>query len=182
MNGRRRAAVNRLCWAWQRHLGLPAATALAALLAAAWAQWHWQPALRAEHLTVQQRSARIELPRITDGADAERESLRWIEALPGTERRGEQVRTLIDAAARSGVTLERADYAVQQDLALPISRLAVTVPVVGSYAAVRRFVAIVLNELPNAALESLQLERSDARASQLRTTARLVLLYRSEPR
>lgn len=181
---RRRPIANQLRWAWQRHWGLPALLALMALTLAAWVQWQWQPVLRAEQSALQQRQRqRIELPKLNDPTlDPERASLRWIEALPGTELRGEQVRTLIDAAARSGVTLERADYAVQADGALPISRLAVTVPVNGSYAAVRRFVATVLNDLPNAALESLQLERNDTQSSQLRTTARLLLLYRSEPR
>ena len=43
-----------------------------------------------------------------------------------------------------------------------------------------RFVADVLNQLPHAALESLQLERANAQAKELQATARLVLFYSEE--
>lgn len=176
--------LNRACWIWQRHLGAAALAALLLVCVAGWVRWHWTPALRAEQAALQQRlQARVTLPRPDDSErDPERAALRWIDALPPTEQRGAQVRMLIEAAAAAGVSLERADYAAQADAALPISKLHVTLPVSGSYAAVRGFVAQVLNQLPNAALEVLQLERSDTQSSQLRATARLVLLYRSDAR
>ena len=55
-----------------------------------------------------------------------------------------------------------------------------TLPLTGSYAGVRRFVAEVLNELPHSALESLQIERATAQAKELQATARLVLFYGEE--
>lgn len=55
-----------------------------------------------------------------------------------------------------------------------------TLPLTGSYAGVRRFVAEVLNELPHSALESLQIERATAQAKELQATARFVLFYGEE--
>lgn len=171
------------CRHWSaRHLGLPAALALLMASIAISAQLLWLPKLKAEQATALQRQRlRVELPRLNEAApDPEREALRWIDALPRVDQRGQQVRLLIERARDAGVTMERADYAVQADTSLPISRMNVSVPVQGSYAAVRRFLAGVLNDVPNAALESLQLERSDTRADELRATARLMLLYRTD--
>lgn len=178
----RDALANRLRWFAQRRLGWPAAAALLLVLAAAMVQAWWLPTLKAERDRAQQRQRlRVELPRLNEAApDPEREALRWIDALPRVDQRGHQVRALIERAQASGVTMERTDYAVQPDQTLPISRLNVSVPVQGSYAAVRRYLAGVLNDLPNAALESLQLERGDTRTDELRATARLMLLYRVE--
>jgi hypothetical protein len=171
---------NRVRWWMRRRLGRPAALALVLACTAAAVQALWLPTLKADHQRALQRQRlRIELPRLNEAApDPEREALRWIDALPRTDQRGLQVRLLIEHAKAAGVTMERADYAAQADTTLPVSRLNVSVPVQGSYAAVRRYLAGVLNELPNAALESLQLERSDTRIDELRATARLMLLYR----
>lgn len=176
----RRAQVNAARWWAQRSLGWPAAAGLVALAGAVVAYAWWIPLLKAEHDREGQRARlRIELPRLNEAAaDPEREALHWIDALPRVDQRGQQVRLLIERAKSSGVTMERTDYAVQADTTLPISRLSVSVPVQGSYASVRRYVAGVLNDLPNAALESLQLERGDTRSDDLRATAKLLLLFR----
>mgnify|MGYP001768066516 CR=1 FL=1 len=50
----------------------------------------------------------------------------------------------------------------------------------GNVPAIQVALAEVLNELPHAALESLQLERANAQAKELQATARLVLFYSEE--
>jgi hypothetical protein len=100
--------------------------------------------------------------------------------LPSTRQRGRDLEWLVSAAQRAGLGLERADYSLGAATAGALTRVEATLPLTGSYAGVRRFVAEVLNELPHSALESLQIERATAQAKELQATARLVLFYSEE--
>ena len=163
---------------WDRHFGAPAWIALVLLAAFALVQWQVRPAqertraalvLQAEQAVAQRRA----------GAETKRPRDPLSEALPDVATRGKDIGALLAAAAQSELVVERADYTVESIAGVPLSKLHANLPVTGSYANVRRFIAEVLNAMPNATLESIQLERADTQSARLQATLRIVLFYRT---
>lgn len=166
--------------AWHRHLGRPAWLALGLLAALLVVQAQLRPALQRERAQLEgRRAALAALPPAPAAGHAAQPPLAPGE-LPSTRQRGRDLETLVAAVQRAGLSLERADYSAGTPTAGALLRVEATLPLSGNYAALRRFVADALNELPHAALESLQIERATAQSSQLQATARLVLFYAEE--
>jgi hypothetical protein len=166
-------------FAWHRHLGRPAWVALGLLAALAFVQWQLRPLLLRDAAKLEARRAALAtVPAGTRAIEAPsaRAPLQDSE-LPSQRQRGRDLEWLVGAAQRAGLTLDRADYSLGAATAGAVTRVEATLPLTGSYAGVRRFVAEVLNELPHSALESLQIERATAQAPQLQATVRLVLFY-----
>jgi len=177
------ALRNRALQWWHAHLGKPAWFALAAIFIALLLQFQLRPAQeRTRSALLLQRaqaeqSARVALGAGSASQSAPRDPLsQW---LPEVALRGKDVGALLATAKRSHLAVERADYTVESVSGAPLTRLHANLPVSGSYSDVRRFIAEVLNSMPNATLESLQLERPDAQAAQLQATLRIVLFYRT---
>lgn len=165
---------------WHRHLGRPAWLALGLLVALVGVQWQLRPALQRERAQLEaRRVALASTPPVPAGERAAQPPLAAGE-LPTTRQRGRDLEALAAAVQRAGLSLDRADYSPGTATAGALLRVEATLPLSGSYTAVRRFVAEALNELPHAALESLQIERATAQSSQLQATARLVLFYAEE--
>lgn len=175
-------AWRRVARVWRRHLGRPAWLALVLLALAALVQWQLQPSLRRDAARLEARRAALAaspLPGAVAGAPRGPLS---VADIPSERQRGRDLETLVIAAQRAGLQMERADYSLGAATTGALTRVEATLPLSGNYSAVRRFVAEVLNELPHAALESLQLERANAQARELQATARLVLFYSEETR
>lgn len=170
-----------LAWArqWHRHGGRPAALALALLAAAALVQWQLRPSLGRDlaRLAVRQQALAAVPPGTVATVVAEPP---LAQLLPPTAQRGRDLAWLVQAVQAHGLTLERADYSLGASTRGAVSRVEATLPLAGSYAALREFVAAVLNGLPHAALESLQIERPNTQSPQLQATARIVFFYRQE--
>jgi Tfp pilus assembly protein PilO len=176
----RQALRNRALQAWQDHLGAPAVFALCAVAVAALLQFQLRPAQERARDELQRRQARAEqVARAASAAGqaAPRDPL--AQAVPEVTLRGQDVGALLAAAKRSGLVVDRADYTVETVSGAPLTRLHANLPVSGSYSNVRKFIAEVLNAMPHATLESLQLERADTQAAQLQATLRIVLFYRT---
>jgi hypothetical protein len=172
----------RLPFLWHRHLGHPGW--IAALLLAAGALVHWQlrPLLQGDQLRLQERqrayaTAARALPASPEAGPRQPSGTAM---LPFPDQRGRDLEWLVMSADKAGLKLDRADYTLGASSNTAIARVEATLPLVGSYAAVRQYIAAVLNEMPNSALESLQIERPNAQSTQLQATARLVLFYRQE--
>ena len=171
---------NRLGEVWHGHFGRPAWVAAALLLALVAVQWRVLPALVSEQHRLQSRL--LTLP-AAPAAAAAREPVVQAPAglaLPSGRQRAADTELLVDAAQRHGLVLERADYTLAAPGTGNAVRMQATLPLSGTYASLRRYVAAVLNALPHAALESLSIERADAQATQLQATAHLVLFYRQD--
>lgn len=180
----RRARANRLRWWWQQRMGWPGGVALAlvgaGLVLAAWAR-PGIATVRAELVRDQvSKLAAIErqkaLMTVASKVDP-RDQIR--NTVPELARRGETVAHLLDLAGMAGVLVERAEYAVEEQEP-NLSRLKVTLPFGGSYAQTRAVIARILNGLPNAALDSVEIERPNADAKTLEGTLRLSLYFRKE--
>ncbi len=182
--GPSKARANRMRWWWQVRMGWAGAAALAALTAAGALAVAVRPAFDAKREALmheqivrldalaQQRAKALHAEPV--GAD---ESL--VAMIPSLARRGEVVARLMDLVAASGVTFDGAEYA-SADQEPNLSRLKVALPFSGSYAQTRGVIARVLNGLPNAALDSVEIERPSGETKALEGTLRLSIYFRKE--
>ncbi len=171
---------------WSRmNLGWPGLAALA-LLAAGVACWvAWIPALQREQVRLDTHLQALAASGRSASSDAlTQRALETLtpEDLPTLRQRGSDLETLIAAAQRHGLTLQRADYSAGAAVGGRLVRVEANLPLSGSYAQLRSFIAAVLNDLPHAALDSLHMERPNSQAAQLQVQARWVLFYREEAR
>lgn len=178
------ARTNRLRWWWQYRMGVTGAAALAllalALLLAAWLRPGIDAARRElarEQVARQETLARRPAaPAVPGPADA-REQMHPV--IPLLRQRGKSVARLLDLAAGSGVMFERGEYAAE-DHEPGLSRLRITLPVAGTYAQIRATIARLLNGMPNATLDAIDIERPNADARALEATLRLSLYFRKD--
>ncbi|MEQ1685701.1 MAG: hypothetical protein ABL916_18805 [Burkholderiaceae bacterium] len=167
---------------WHRHLGRPAWLALALLGVFGLVHWQVDPVLAREQSRLVSRQQSLVAAAVAGPAiDPAALGIPALQELPSERQRGRDVALLVATAQRVGLGLDRADYAQASAGGGDVTRLSANLPLTGSYTAVRRYVADVLNEMPHAALESLQIERPSAKSTQLQATARLVLFYRQDP-
>jgi hypothetical protein len=181
---RPRALLNRGVQFSKLRLGGPGALALVALAAAA------AIALGARPLWHQQREdllrqyvARLDLTvRLGAAASASavtrdpRDQVR--DSLPSIAERSKSVTLLLSMLTEGGLEALSGSYAVE-DQAPDLIRLKVSVPVKGGYRPMRALVAKVLNDLPHAALDSLDLQLL-ADDSQIEGQLQLSLYFRKE--
>lgn len=173
---------NQLAVFWQRHLGRPAWVALALLAVVGLVRWQVDPVLARDQARLAARQQSLAVAAAAGPAiDPAALGIPALQELPSERQRGRDVAALVETAQRLGLGLDRADYSQAGSGGSDVTRLSATLPLSGSYSAVRRYVAEVLNELPHSALESLQIERPNAKSTQLQATARLVLFYRQDP-
>ncbi len=156
--------ARQLRWWWHRQLGWPGSIALGLLAAAlllGGVLQPWTESQRGELLREQmsrleaQARARAAAPAGPREQRDPRDALR--DTLPTIDQRGRVIAEFLAAAAQAKVPLAQAEYALEeQEPAL--SRLRVSVPVSDSYPKLRGLIGTVLERLPNAALDTLEME------------------------
>jgi Tfp pilus assembly protein PilO len=122
--------------------------------------------------TVQVRDSEAQAQAARDPRD-----VMW-EALPTVAERGAVIARFIEKLEAGTTLVERATYE-NETVAPGLVRTRVTVPVRGSYAGQRELVARVLNALPHAALDSVQMERA-TETDHLNAQVRFSLFFRQE--
>jgi Tfp pilus assembly protein PilO len=95
---------------------------------------------------------------------------------PGADTLPAWLERIHEAARHNGIALDVGDYQLQPGGAERLMRYHVRLPVRGSYPQIRAFVAEVLNRVPAAALEELQLRREAIGAPQLEARLSFVVL------
>ncbi len=86
----------------------------------------------------------------------------------------------INAAARAkGLVLRSGEYKLERAADRKLTRYQITLPVAGSYAQIRGFVAQVLADVPAAALEEITLRRESVSSPTVEARIRLTLYLRS---
>ena len=185
MNGlRNRPEMRRLRWWWDRRLGWPGAVALVILVGTAliggalrpWVETQRRELLRA-HVARLDAAARSPGNAARSTRDP-RDTLR--DSLPTLDQRGRVIADFLAVAGRAKVPLAQAEYAVE-DQEPALSRLRVSVPVSDSYARVRALIAAELDQLPNAALDKLEME-SAGDGALLDSRLQFSLWFRREAR
>lgn len=153
--------------AWLRALGLPGLAGLA-LLAVATTLWRTDLApleRRAQALEqrLEAQSARPLAPSSEAGEAQARERLRaWYAALVGTTKDTgiTDVLAVLHANARAlGLASGRGDYRLERVPDAQVDAYTVTLPLAGSYPALRTFIEHVLHQAPQASLDAVRFER-----------------------
>jgi Tfp pilus assembly protein PilO len=93
----------------------------------------------------------------------------------------EALMTLHNVASHNGLHDTRADYRDTPETGTPLVRVRIEIPVTGSYASIRNWIAELLEALPSLTLDGLELRRSDMGKAQLDARVRFQLLLRSTP-
>jgi Tfp pilus assembly protein PilO len=83
------------------------------------------------------------------------------------------------AAAANGIVLRSGEYKFERQADQKLARYRMTLPVVGSYSQVRRFIAAVLADVPAASVDEIQLRRENIASTTLEARIRLSLYLRS---
>lgn len=91
----------------------------------------------------------------------------------------EAVRAIARSAHAGGITLEQGEYRLVSDQGA-LLRYEITLPVRASYPQVRRFIARVLFQLPNAALDGVTFEKHKAAEAVVDAKVRFTLYVRGQ--
>jgi hypothetical protein len=179
---RRRALANRAAQFTRQHVGWPGAAVLLALAVAAALALVVRPLWRQQTQgLLQQHVARLDLTqRLGNAAPGPTRDPRDLarDSLPSVADRGKSVTLLLATLKQSGLEALSGTYAVE-DHAPDLVRMKVSIPVKGGYGPLRALVASVLNKLPHAALDSLELDLL-ADEHQVEGRMQLSLFFRKE--
>jgi len=169
---------------WRRTLGLPGLLGALALAAAAVA-WSSVPIVESGTRelmrgAMQARSARAPHHDEAGTASADARSLDKLPDMFSTfAQSGDDIALIFEQAQQSHLTLGSAQYQLASEAGSRFVRYQVLLPVKDQYATIRRFIASVLNSVPNAALQEIHVERPAVDGSQLEARIRFDLIYRT---
>lgn len=130
--------------------------------------------LRAELSDLQEanRQASVATPAQSDQARLA------VATMPVATAAEESLRQLFTAAAKSGLALKQGDYTLSSERMGDITRYQISLPVYGTYPAVRAFIAQALNENPALALAHVEMARAVIEDTELETTLRFTLFLK----
>ncbi len=183
--GAPKARANRLRWWWQLHMGWAGIAALVLGVAGGTLLATARPQIEAKrNALVREQVAKLDAlaqqrAKVVPGEERADSRERLHASIPSIAQRGASVAKLLDLAGASGVTFDRAEYA-SMDQEPNLSRLKVNLPFGGNYAQTRAVIARLLNGLPNAALDSIDIERPNTDLKTLEGTLRLSLYFRKD--
>jgi Tfp pilus assembly protein PilO len=86
------------------------------------------------------------------------------------------------ASARTGVVVERTDYRVSSEAPAGLARYQIALPVKGSYAQVRAFIAALLDAAPTLAVTDVDLKRDSIAANTLDARLNVSVYLRGQQR
>ncbi|MDO3527961.1 hypothetical protein [Ralstonia pseudosolanacearum] len=113
-------------------------------------------------------------------ADSDAQLLETLpERFPLFAQSSDDVATILAQARAVNLTLGSAQYQIGADRSGAYTTYQVLLPVKDRYVAIRRFVALVLNSLPNAALQEIHVERPAVSGDVLDARIRFDLIYRA---
>lgn len=111
----------------------------------------------------------------------EEELALFYDFFPKQDTLTEQLRTLHTLAAEHGIEAPSVDYKLSRVSGTPLWRYQASMPLIIDYATLRHFLAAVLQTLPNAALEDIELQRPDADTDVIDAKISLTIYYREAP-
>ncbi|MGZ2745451.1 hypothetical protein [Burkholderia stagnalis] len=98
---------------------------------------------------------------------------------PRFSQSANDIASIFAQARDSHLTLGAAEYQVMTEAGAHFARYQVLLPVKDQYGAIRQFLARVLNNVPNAALREIHVERPAVNGNVLDARVRFELVYRS---
>jgi Tfp pilus assembly protein PilO len=181
-----KSRLRRLGWWWRQHQGGLGLAALALFLVAVALAQLVRPAIEQARVVAlsdssqsEQAASRQSLARLAASQRDPRED--WLNALPEDRDLSDTVSRLLALLHESSLTADTADY-VAEPQEPGLLRLRVSVPLNGSYGQARKLLAAILEGLPNAALDGLELEHQQDNRQSLSGQMRLSLFFRRSAR
>lgn len=170
---------------WQWHLqriiaaaGLPGLLGAAMMVAAVLLQFMLVQPVSAD---IDRRQAALaELrsqPAIAPQAAPEQQLAGFYGTFPQPQALSQQLRTLHEVTESHQLFMGKVDYKLSDVGGTPLKRYAVSYSLVTDYPSLRVYLAEVLQALPNAALEDIELERFSEGAQMLEARLGLVLYF-----
>jgi hypothetical protein len=100
------------------------------------------------------------------------------ELFPSFTQSADDIASILTQARNNKLMLGSAEYQVATESNSSFTRYQVLLPVKDQYSAIRRFLAAVLNNVPNAALQEIHVERPTVDGNILEARIRFELIYR----
>ncbi|WP_322025301.1 hypothetical protein [Burkholderia sp. BCC1977] len=173
-----------LRFAWRRAFGLPGLAGIL-MLGAAGITYAALAGVESDTRAMQApagavRAARGHRPADAHGAAVDATTLDTLPTLfPRFSQSADDIASIFEQARDSHLTLGSAEYQVTTESGARFARYQVLLPVKDQYGAIRHFLASVLNNVPNAALQEIHVERPAVGSSILDARVRFELVYRS---
>lgn len=161
-------------------LGAPGIAGIAALLLAVVAivlGQRWDA--RAAQLQAEARELRAKSRPVAAAAAAPLSVQQWQAALPPSTARQQRLADLLELAIRLDLNAARTEHRLSN--AEGLERLRVTMPVTGSYAQLRRFIAAALEHDPALSLDAIKLRRVSPLAADVDAELQWSLHGRAAP-
>lgn len=165
---------------WHGALGLPGWAGVAALLLAGLAlllAQRWDA--RASALQAEARALRAQARPAVAATVVPVSSPQWLATLPGAAERQQRLADLLELGIRLGLDGARTEHRLTTSEGL--ERLRVTMPVSGSYAQLRRFIAAALAHDPALSLDAVKLRRASPLATEVDAELQWSLHGRAAP-
>jgi hypothetical protein len=181
---RLRSLVLTLRYAFARRVGWPGlagifliglALLIVLVVAPRWKKNAGEIKLQSEVALLNLTRARLEhpiLPKTSEQLD------RFTASFPTIDRNASDLRRLVEQAQLANFDLVTGEYHVSDSEGTDFVSYEVVLPVTGSYGAVRRFIAGVLNAIPNASLAELHIERAAVNNTVQDTRIHFTFVYR----
>jgi len=175
-----------LRFAWRRAFGLPGLAGIL-MLGAAGITYAAIAGVESDTRAMQApagvvRAVRGHRPADVRGAAAAADAttLDMLPALfPRFSQSADDIASIFEQARDSHLALGSAEYQMTTESGSRFMRYQVLLPVKDQYGAIRHFLASVLNNVPNAALQEIHVERPAVGSSMLDARVRFELVYRS---
>jgi hypothetical protein len=103
----------------------------------------------------------------------------YVRGFPTLAQNADDIAQIFATAEEHHVTLAKGEYQLKSESGSPFIVYSATFPVRLPYATLKTFAAEVLDKLPHAALDEMQLSRDSAGATELDSVVRFTLIYRS---
>jgi hypothetical protein len=162
----------------------PMATPLLLFAATAWFAWVAVPAQQRQlqSLAADTAKARSAAMRATSAQRAATVSddIAFAAAFPGAQSRPARLSQLFNLADKHGLAWKRGEFSHAPVDALALSRYQVSLPVSGSYGAIRAFVAEALSQDGMLSLDEWRMRRPDAASPQVQAELRVTLYARTD--
>jgi hypothetical protein len=101
---------------------------------------------------------------------------------PPARQLPDQLARIYGFAGKQGLQLLQGEYRLIQETNAKLERYQVTLPLRGSYTQVRRFVAVVMNEMPAASLDDLKFEKQQIGDPAIEAQIRITLFLLADDR
>ena len=170
--------MKRMWWELEHalpHLGLPGLLGLSLLLTALLLGFVVSPPLEKQRIKLDAETARISLKPLRSSpvvVEVDKlASFRPVREVP------QRLQEIISHAAREGLRVPRGQYQAQkaEPGGLPLVRYTITLPINGSYTAVRTFAERARRDIPGLALTQLSFSRESIQAAEALSTVEFTL-------